>query len=101
MSTSEQKLYRKCGSPGYVSPELLRGEGYDCKTDIFSAGVIFAELITGRVFFKGSTIESIFQKIIDYELTFPKEVWKHVSKEAFDLVKQMLAEDPAQRITAE
>ena len=47
LSNPEQTLIRACGSPGYVSPELLRFEGYNCATDVFSAGVIFAEMLTG------------------------------------------------------
>jgi serine/threonine protein kinase len=39
INKSEQ-LFLRCGSPGYVAPELLEDLGYDTKADIFSAGII-------------------------------------------------------------
>ena len=101
LSDPSQKLLRKCGTPGYTSPELLRGEGYSFATDIFSTGVIFAEMITGRVLFKGRRPSEVFSKIANYELDFPEAKWKNVSADGRDLVQAMLAEDPDERITAE
>ena len=55
----QQKLYRQCGSPGYVSPEILTGDGCDEKTDIFSLGTIFYNLITGRALFPGDDCDEV------------------------------------------
>lgn len=53
----DEKLTQKCGSPGYVAPEMLRGYGYSYKADIFSLGSVFFNLLTGRYLFSGATPE--------------------------------------------
>jgi serine/threonine protein kinase len=43
----------KCGTPGYVAPEILKNEGYTSKCDIFSLGSLMFNLLTGFFLFSG------------------------------------------------
>ena len=99
----KEKLYLRCGSPGYVAPELLRDKGYTCSYDVFSAGVIFYVMLTGRPLFKGSSPNDILLKNMncDYDFSENERFWKNISSEALDLVKKMLAENPEDRISAQ
>ena len=47
------------GSPHYLAPEQLRGEEVDARTDVYSLGVVFHELLTGRKAFDGNSLDSI------------------------------------------
>lgn len=42
------KLTPRCGTAGYTAPEVLAEKEYDCKIDVFSAGVVFYTMLTGR-----------------------------------------------------
>lgn len=83
-----------------MAPELLRNKGYNCSCDIFSAGVIFYIMLTGRPLFKGSNPKSIIDKNTKCEIEFPEIYFNKISEEGLDLVKRMLAEDMDERITA-
>ena len=41
-------ILKRCGTPGYTAPEILRDLPYDCKIDVFSCGILFYILLTGR-----------------------------------------------------
>ena len=62
------------GTPAYMSPEQVRGEGHrlDGRSDIFSLGVVFYELLTGKKPFRGSTMMEVFHQVISADPPAPR-----------------------------
>lgn len=56
------------GKVVYMSPEQIHGEPIDHRTDLFSLGIIFWELLTNRRFFSGSSIEEVRKKVMEYKI---------------------------------
>ncbi len=56
---NNELLKQKCGTPGYVAPEVFYGKGYSYKADMFSLGSVFFNLLTGCFLFSGNTPEML------------------------------------------
>ncbi|CDW72893.1 serine threonine protein kinase [Stylonychia lemnae] len=91
-----------CGTPGYIAPEIIQGNEFDYKSDIFSLGSVMYFLIKGRCFFKGINSR---ERLIDNLRRDPKKIYKSlsgiVSEEGIKLLVQMLSVNPNTRPTAE
>ncbi len=85
------------GTPGYMSPEQLVGEQVDSRSDIFSAGALLYELLTGEKAFSGSTFASVMYKIMNTDPVAPANLCPTVPS-AFDaIVSKALAKKPEDR----
>eukprot|EP00903_Cladosiphon_okamuranus_P014546 g13493.t1 len=88
------------GVPGYVAPEILRGEAYGTEVDMWSMGVTLYSCLGGYPPFHDANQLMLFQKIMEGKFEFHKEYWGSVSDEAKDLVSKLMTLDPKKRITA-
>ena len=92
-TTKGKLLTTRCGSPGYVAPEILNNLGYGCKADIFSVGVIMYILLTSKFVFNAKDYQEILRRNKICKVAFPVNLWKNLSTEAKDLCELMLKKD--------
>ena len=94
--------YKSCsGSPGYMAPEMLRGNDYNAKADVFSAGVIFHIILYGAAPFEAKSISRILEKNAKCKINFQEPAYKTASNAAVELLQNILKGDPALRPSAE
>ncbi|HEY6066455.1 MAG TPA: serine/threonine-protein kinase, partial [Thermoanaerobaculia bacterium] len=85
------------GSPAYMSPEQIRGAKLDGRSDYFSLGVVFYELLTGVRPFPGDSITTLVYQILHTEPRDPLEVRADLPPAARDVFARLLAKVPDQR----
>jgi len=95
-----EAMQTACGTPYYVAPEILQGEGYDYKIDTWAAGVLLYVLLSGRLPFSGDTDVELFRAILETDLIWKKPQFDTVSAEAKDLIIKLMNKDPSKRYDA-
>ncbi|XP_032869834.1 calcium/calmodulin-dependent protein kinase type II subunit alpha isoform X14 [Amblyraja radiata] len=96
----QQAWFGFAGTPGYLSPEVLRKEAYGKPVDIWACGVILYILLVGYPPFWDEDQQKLYQQIKAGAYDFPSPEWDTVTPEAKNLINQMLTINPAKRITA-
>ncbi|WP_244097784.1 serine/threonine-protein kinase, partial [Burkholderia anthina] len=84
------------GTPSYMSPEQVSGAPIDARSDLFSAGVVLYEMLTGRCPFAGSSA-AVMRQVLDETPAPPSSLAPELPPELDAMVLQALAKDPGQR----
>ena len=85
------------GTPSYMSPEQISGENVDHRTDLFSAGIVLYQFLTGEKPFTGEGAWTIARKIMSEDPRRPSEINVAIPKEYDNVIWRALAKTPEQR----
>ena len=88
------------GTPAFMSPEQISGGKIDRRTDLFSAGVVLYQLLTGEQPFKGEGAWTVAKKIMQDDPPRPSTVVQSVSPVFDGIVNKALAKNPAERFAS-
>ena len=96
------------GTPQYVAPEVVTGFGENNPTnepygkgcDLWSIGVLLYVMLSKTMPFRAKEVDQLLKQVVRAKLNFkPEEKWKHISKDAMDLISSLVNKDVSKRLT--
>ncbi len=97
ISSSKTKTGVILGTPNYMSPEQIMGQKVNSKSDIFSLGVLFYQLLTGELPFHGDNLSGLLYQITQVKHSSPRSYNPKIPKICEQILDKALSKDPAKR----
>nr|XP_014089277.2 serine/threonine-protein kinase PLK4 [Bactrocera oleae] len=93
----DEKHMTMCGTPNYISPEVVTRAPHGLPADVWGLGCMFYTLLVGHPPFDTDAIQSTLNKVVKSDFQIPQ----HLAYDAQDLIERLLKKDPNERITLE
>eukprot|EP00483_Globobulimina_turgida_P007226 UN07240 len=93
-------MHTCCGTPYYVAPEVINGDSYNYKCDMWSLGVILYIMLSGSQPFARDSLNQVYSCIITGKYELKRGIWAAISKEAKDLIRCLLNVNVDQRYSS-
>lgn len=90
----DEKTKSFCGSPAYLSPEMLSQKGVGKESDLYGVGTVLYEFLIGEPPYFSDDIPTLYRNIKEGKLKFPK----NISENAKSLILGLLERDPKKRL---
>ncbi|MCX7545705.1 serine/threonine-protein kinase [Marinicella gelatinilytica] len=85
------------GTPGYLSPEVCTGQEVDKRSDIFALGIVFYEMLAGKVPFENDSPLGLMLEVVQSEIPDIRGINKKVDKKTHYILEKMIAKNPEER----
>ena len=88
------------GTPAYMAPEYIQARESSERSDIFSVGLVFFELLTGRKGVQGKSALEMIGYIVDNDIRVPENAGPDLDERLLDILYKSIARDPQQRFSS-